>query len=40
VNGWYQHERRVAPIYMTGVQGNNAFTVQVTFFPKLRTTAR
>ncbi len=40
VNGWYQHERWVAPIYMTGVQSNNAFTVQVTFFPKLRTTAR
>jgi hypothetical protein len=40
VNAWYQHERWVAPIYMPGVQSNNAFTVQVTFFPKLRTTAR
>ena len=40
VNGWFQHERWVAPIYMPGVQSNNAFTVQVTFFPKLKTTAR
>jgi hypothetical protein len=39
VNGWFQHERWVAPIYMPGVQSNNAVTVQVTFFPKLRTTA-
>jgi len=27
-------------VYMTGVQSNNAFAVQVTFFPKLRTTAK
>jgi hypothetical protein len=40
VNAWYQHERWVAPVYMPGVQGNNAFTVQVTFFPKLKTTAK
>jgi len=40
VNAWYQHERWVAPIYMSGVQSNNAFTVQVTFFPKLKTTAK
>jgi hypothetical protein len=40
VNAWYQHERWVAPVYMAGVQGNNAFAVQVTFFPKLRTTAK
>ena len=40
VNAWYQHERWVAPVYMTGVQSNNAFAVQVTFFPKLRTTAK
>ena len=39
VNGWYQHERWVAPIYMPGVQSDNAVTVQVTFFPKLRTKA-
>jgi hypothetical protein len=40
INAWYQHERWVAPIYMPGVQGNNTVTVQVTFFPKLKTTAR
>jgi hypothetical protein len=40
VNGWFQHERWVAPIYMAGPQGNNAVTVQVTFFPKLRTTGQ
>jgi hypothetical protein len=40
VNGWFQHERWVAPIYLAGVQSDNAFTVQVTFFPKLKTTSR
>jgi hypothetical protein len=40
INGWFQHERWVAPIYLPGVQSNNAFIVQVTFFPKLKTTAR
>jgi hypothetical protein len=39
INGWYQHERWVAPIYMPGVQTNNTFTIQATFFPKLKTTA-
>ncbi len=39
VYGWYQHERWVAPIYMTGVQSDNTVTVQVTFFPKLKTKA-
>ena len=39
VNGWFQHERWVAPIYMTGAQSNNTVTVQVTFFPKLKTKA-
>ena len=39
LHAWYQHERWVAPIYMTGPQSNNAFTFQVTFFPKLTTTA-
>jgi hypothetical protein len=37
VNGWFQHERWVAPIYLTGPRNNNAVTVQVTWFPKLRT---
>jgi len=40
VNSWFQHERWVAPIYLPGVQSNNTFTVQVTFFPKLKTTAK
>jgi hypothetical protein len=39
VKGWYQHERWVAPIYRTGVQSDNTVTVQVTFFPKLKTMA-
>jgi Capsule assembly protein Wzi len=40
VNAWYQRENWKAPIYLPGAQGNNTFTVQVTFFPKLRTTSR
>ena len=40
VNGWYQHERWVAPIYLAGVQSDNTVTVQVTFFPKLKTKAQ
>ena len=39
VNGWYQHERWVAPIYMPGVQSDNTVSVQVTFFPQLKTKA-
>jgi hypothetical protein len=38
INAWFQHERWVAPIYLAGAQSNNAFTLQVTFFPKLKTT--
>jgi hypothetical protein len=37
VDGWFQHERWVAPIYMTGVQSDNTVAAQVTFFPKLKT---
>jgi hypothetical protein len=40
VNARYQRENWKAPIYLPGAQGNNVFTMQVTFFPKLRTTAR
>ena len=40
LKSWYQHERWVAPIYMTGPQSNNVFSFQVTFFPKLKTTAQ
>jgi hypothetical protein len=39
VNGWFQHERWSAPVYLPGVQNNNTVTVQVTFFPKLKTKA-
>ena len=39
VNGWFQHERWVAPIYLTGVQSDNTVAVRVTFFPKLKTEA-
>jgi hypothetical protein len=39
LHAWFQHERWVAPIYMTGPQSDNTFTVQLTFFPKLQTTA-
>jgi len=38
MHAWYQHESWKAPIYLPGAQSNNAFTVQVSFFPKLRTT--
>ncbi len=40
VNAWFQHESWKAPLYLPGAQSNNAFTMQVTFFPKLRTTSR
>lgn len=40
INAWFQHESWKAPIYLPGAQSNNAFTMQVTFFPKLRTTSR
>jgi hypothetical protein len=39
LNAWFQHERWVAPIYLPGIQTNNTTTVQLTFFPKLKTTA-
>jgi hypothetical protein len=35
----FQHEGWKAPIYLPGAQSNNAFTFQLTFFPKLKTTA-
>ena len=38
MHAWYQHESWKAPIYLPGPQSSNAFTVQVSFFPKLRTT--
>jgi Capsule assembly protein Wzi len=37
VKGWFQHEGWKAPIYLPGQQGDNAVSVQVTWFPKLKT---
>jgi hypothetical protein len=37
---WYQFERWKAPIYLPGAQNDNAFSVQITFFPQLKTTSR
>jgi hypothetical protein len=39
LNAWFQHERWVAPIYLPGIQTDNATTVQLTWFPKFKTTA-
>jgi len=35
----YQHEAWKAPIYKAGAQSDNSFTFQLTFFPKLKSTA-
>jgi hypothetical protein len=37
---WYQYEGWKAPIYLPGPQSDNAFSMQITFFPQLKTTAR
>jgi hypothetical protein len=37
LNTWYQYEGWKAPIYKPGLQKNNAFSVQLTWYPKLRT---
>ncbi len=37
VQGWFQHEGWKAPIYLPGGQSDNTVSVQVTWFPKLRT---
>jgi hypothetical protein len=39
-HAWYQYEGWKAPIDLPGAQNDNAFAVQVTFYPKLRTSAR
>jgi hypothetical protein len=39
VSEWFQHEGWKAPIYKSGAQSDNTVTVQVTFFPKLKTIA-
>ena len=38
LHAWYQHEGWKAPIYLPGLQNNNVFTAQVTFFPALKKT--
>ena len=37
VNAWFQHEGWKAPIYLPGLQTNNVFAGQVTFFPAVKT---
>lgn len=37
VNGWVQHERWKAPIYLQGLQSNTTVSAQLTWFPKLHT---
>jgi hypothetical protein len=37
LKSWYMHEAWKAPVYLSGQQGNNTFSFQVTFFPKLKT---
>jgi hypothetical protein len=37
LHAWFQHEGWKAPIYLPGAQSNNTISVQVTWFPKLRT---
>jgi hypothetical protein len=39
-HAWYQYERWKAPIYLPGGQNDNSFSMQITFFPKLKTTGR
>jgi len=39
INGWVQYERWKAPIYLPGQQSNTAVAVQLTWFPKLHTSA-
>ncbi|MEO8738021.1 MAG: capsule assembly Wzi family protein [Edaphobacter sp.] len=40
LNAWVQYEGWKAPIYLPGAQNDNTFAMQVTFFPKLKTSAR
>ncbi len=37
LDAWYQHEGWKAPIYLPGLQTNNIETVQLTFFPALKS---
>ncbi len=36
LDAWYQHEGWKAPIYMPGLQNNNAIAAQITFYPILK----
>ncbi len=36
-DAWFQYERWKAPVYMTGAQSNFTGVVQITWYPKLRT---
>jgi hypothetical protein len=38
LNGWFQYERWVAPVYMSGPQHDTTTAVQITFFPGLKST--
>lgn len=37
LDAWYQFEKWKAPVYVPGAQNDSIFTVQVKFYPKLRT---
>ena len=39
LDAWYQYEGWKAPIYKTGAQSDSIFTGQITWYPKLRTSA-
>ncbi len=39
MNAYYQYEGWKAPIYKAGLQKNNTISVQLTWFPKLRTSS-
>jgi hypothetical protein len=39
LNGWFQFEQWKAPCYLSGRQTDTATALQVTFFPRLRSTA-
>jgi hypothetical protein len=36
LHAWFQHEGWKAPIYLPGLQTNNVFAAQVTFYPGLK----
>jgi hypothetical protein len=40
IDGWVQHERWKAPIYLPGLRSNTTVAVRMTWFPRLRTAFR